>query len=82
MTIIQDYVNALSDEEKLSVIESYDTFERSGAIGDEPIREHTTTFCVENNIPLHSIILWMQLMAFECHRSFSMRYIANLKRPT
>lgn len=78
MNILREYVNTLSDEDKIRIIDGHEELENTGVIGDEPIREHVKLFFAKHNIEHGSTVMWMQMLAFECHRYFSMRYITEV----
>lgn len=78
MNATRKYVDMLSDEDKIRIIQGYDQLEETGVIGDEPIRLHTMLLIEQLNMRPEHITMWMQQLAFECHRYFSMRYITEV----
>lgn len=70
MTPLQQYVNILSHDERHSIINSFEQFEKTGSIGDAPIRVHTGAFLFNLGTGNSHITMWMQQMAFECYRYY------------
>jgi len=68
MNIYQDYIQKLKIDVILSIISSYEKFEKEGSIGDEPIRQHTEWIMKENKMPEHLVTIFMKDLAFECYR--------------
>ncbi len=75
---LEEYVCALTDDEKIRIIEGHEYLKDQGAIGDEPIRQHTLAFLGQHGIPNHNIVMWMELLAHECHRYFSILYRSKM----
>ncbi len=71
---LEEYVCGLTDDEKIRIIDDHGVLKESGVIGDEPIRLHTREFLEQANIPTHNIVMWMSLLAGECHVYFSTLY--------
>lgn len=76
MSIVREYVKySLDDEERILIINGHKKLEETGLVGNEPIRIHTMSMFDQNNIPTTNIIMWMNMLAFECHRYFSNEYM-------
>lgn len=75
MTIVSDYVETLTDEDRLAIIRGYEQLERDGSIGDAPIRTHTERLLASHNIHDFSVVMWMTQLAFECYRYFANKYL-------
>lgn len=75
-TLIEEYVENLSDQEIIEILESWEEFSAKGAIGDKPIRSHAKK--VTHGITDTDITRWMQMLAFECALVFARRYIKTL----
>ena len=75
MFTVQKYVESLSDQEKLVIIENYERFEKDGAIGDEPIRFHAVQFIKLAVLGTVSIVVLMEKIAFECYRYFAKKHL-------
>lgn len=80
-TILQQFVNELSDDEKRSIINSFEVFEKDGYIGDEPVRTYTMTFMRQHNIPVERVVMWMSDLAGECYRYFAHKYFEQNQQP-
>ncbi len=78
MNNLREYVQQLTDDEKIKIINGHEQLERDGFIGDEPIRIHTEQFLATHDVYNALIPVWMNMMAFECHRHFSMLAINTL----
>lgn len=70
---VREYVESLPDCEKDLIVYGFNEFERTGVIGDEPLRLHAVAFMSDNNIP-GSVTMWMNLMAMEVFRYYTARY--------
>lgn len=74
---MMQYVERLSDAEKLLIIQSYERFEQDGFIGDEPIRFHARSYLEEFG-QLGAgigIAISMEKLAFECFRHFAKKHL-------
>lgn len=75
MTIVADYVDSITDEDRLAIICGYEQLERDGSIGDHPLRVHTETLLKRHSITDCSPVMWMTLLANECYRHYANRLI-------
>ena len=65
MNTIRAYISILPQHEVLRLIEDYETFERSGSIGDCALRRTAQDFLP----PGCSVVSMMRDVAFEAYRS-------------
>src|SRR5271167_708083 len=74
---IEEYVAALSYEEKFRIIEGWEVLQKTGAIGDEPIRIHARALMTQLNFSETDahIVMWMSQIALESYRYFAWRAI-------
>lgn len=77
MTIVSDYVETLTDTDRLAIIRGYEQLERDGSIGEDPIRTHTETLLAQHGIHDFSVVMWMTQLAFECYRHYANRLICR-----
>jgi hypothetical protein len=73
-TLSQRFIESLSEQEMISIIEGYEQFEKDGIIGDEPIRVFAVAFMKEIEVD-SNVVVWMERLAFECYRHFAKKYI-------
>lgn len=66
---IEQYVLNLDDNEKLLIINGYESLQVNGFIGDEPIRMHAEALMQELQTG-NNVMLWMSQLAFESYRYF------------
>ncbi len=75
MSLLREFAAQLTDEERYSILLSYEKFELDGFIGDEPVRTYARKF-----INLHapgagiSIVPVMRDLTFECYRYYSWEF--------
>jgi hypothetical protein len=69
---IEDYVLALSDDEKILIINGWEHLQKVGSIGDDPIRTHAHTLMTQLNFSETDahIVMWMSQLAMESYRYF------------
>ena len=77
MTAIREYVQGLTDDEKVAIIDSFEEFETNGAIGDEPVRLHARALLTRLGASEATVVVWMQHLAFECYRYFARQYLVR-----
>jgi hypothetical protein len=73
-TVLQQYLDLVDDDEKMRIIKGHEEFERTGAIGDEPIRQHANAFMKSIGLQ-DNVVMWMRELTFECYRYFAMKWI-------
>jgi hypothetical protein len=72
MNIIREYLSQLTDHQIYDIIADYESYEKTGCTGDGPLRTHTRTALTDKGIPVGGhITMWMNIMAFESYRKFS-----------
>lgn len=74
-TITQEAILALSDEDKIVLIDEYEQFERDGFIGDCKLRALARTMPNGNSM----VTMWMTILAHECYRYFANKYFSLLQ---
>lgn len=74
---MMQYVEQLSDAEKLLIIQSYERFEQDGFIGDEPVRFHAVSYLEQFGLfgAGIGITLSMEKLTFECYRYFAKKHL-------
>jgi len=73
--LVEKYIKALPDNEKILIINGYEKFSKDGFIGDEPIRLHAQALMEQMGDRGSHVILWMNQLAFECFRYFAHQHI-------
>lgn len=76
-SIIDLFVEKLSEDEMKEIIRSFEKFEEDGYIGDEPIRQYTQKMISEYNLPTSTIVIWMNHLAFRVYKYFVDKYLKN-----
>jgi hypothetical protein len=66
---IRNYTEKLSFEELKEIFSNYEEFEKNGMIGDCLLRTLTQRILTDlNNEQLHTLVLWMDIVATDCYR--------------
>lgn len=75
MSLLREFAAQLTDEERHSILISYEKFERDGQIGDEPVRTYARKF-MDTYLPGAGvgIVTFMRDLAFECYRYYSWEF--------
>jgi len=70
---IEEYVQAINDEEKILIINGWEELQKTGAIGEEPIRIHAKALMTQLNFSETDahIVMWMSQIALESYRYFA-----------
>ena len=77
MNNVEQYILKLPDDEKIFIINGYESFVTNGVIGDEPIRMHAENLMVEIGA-INSVSAWMIQLAFEAYRFFGKQRLAEI----
>jgi hypothetical protein len=73
MNEYEKYVRELSDGVRQAMIENYEEFERTGVLGDEPLRIHAEN--IQALLKIDGYITFvMKELAFECFRFYTREY--------
>jgi lysozyme family protein len=73
MTHLRAYVTALPESTLRQIVDEFEQFERDGYIGESELRAHATK--IMNQLGADgSIVIMMNLVAFEAYRHFANLY--------
>lgn len=70
----QLFVESLSDDVKIQIIEDYEIFEQDGMIGDCELRSQAMKLMDDLHVEDH-VVMWMEMIAKECYRYFALKYL-------
>ena len=75
MNPLKEFVNNLSDDEKIQIMKDYNQFEKDGFIGDSAIRTNARKLIRQLGANENMITMWMKDIAFECYREYAWKYV-------
>lgn len=64
-SIIRQYVDGLTEDQRIEIVRNYKQFEKDGFIGDAPIRTHAKNVLDKHGIARGMIVMWMERLVFE-----------------
>ena len=74
--MIKEYIEALSDKEKIKILKDWKTFEDAGMIGECDLRSHANAVSIL--LKHDNVTTWMRDLSFECSMYFANKYIQNI----
>jgi len=74
---IRDYIEELSWEKLLEIINDFEQFERDGAIGDCFLRSLSDKIQFQITQKHENIVIWMNMVANDCYRIIAENAIKN-----
>ena len=75
MTATKCFVETLSDNVMIQMIEDQREYEKKGYTGDTELRRQTEKFLKEANIPGINTAIWMHQIMFDVYANLADRYI-------
>ena len=78
MDKVREYVEGLSDAERVAMMNDFDQFEEKGEIGDCSLRRHAATLTGVLGVPHPSIPQWMGFLVNEVHRLYAEQWVEQV----
>jgi hypothetical protein len=75
MTIVRDYIQDISNADKLQIIDDFAQLELYGYIGESCIRKHTEIVVEKTGVQNQYFVMYMNILANEVFRYFAMKYL-------
>ena len=72
--MIQQYIDTLTDEVLVKIIDDYEQFRKDGFIGDCTLRLVAEQLC--ERVGSVAVTIWMDRVAFEVYRKIALRSVS------